>query len=108
MKRFIPLAALALLAGCATPGPSALITIESADAAALAGLIAYEKLPNPSAAVIAQAKGYQVQVDAALAPLEAAAAAGGDVTNAAELEAASVALTALTTYETDHNIKPGA
>ncbi len=104
MIRYLLASALtAGLAACTTTTPalSSFIAAESLDTAALAGLVAYEALPGAKASVVAQAKVYQIQVDAAFAPLEAQAEAGQTI---GDDSLALAALQTLVSYEESNGI----
>ena len=108
MRRTILAATVLALAGCAASND--LAAVETADSAALAAVIVYEQTPaskTPAGvALLAKLQADQVQVDALLAPLEAAEASGASVPTAAQLEAVQLAITALTTMETVNGINP--
>ena len=104
MFRYLPLGALACLAGCATAPVNTLASVETADSTALAAVIVYEQTPAAQTAagvaLLAKLKADQLRVDAVLLPLETAEANGTSVVTAAQVEAVSQVVALLTADET--------
>ena len=106
MKRFILAASILALAGCASNQNQIVAGIESGYIAAESAELVYEQSGHATAPIIKQAETYRLQAQAAIAPLLAAAEAGGSVATAAEIEAAQAALSQLTAYLTTNGITP--
>jgi heterodisulfide reductase subunit A-like polyferredoxin len=104
MNRLFLISVAAALAGCATAPVNTLASVETADSAALAAVIVYERTPaavTPAGvALLAKLRADQLRVDAVLLPLETAEANGTSVVTAAQVEAVSAVLAVLTADET--------